>query len=88
MKASVHRYLSEMGRRGGMKSRRVLSAETAREMVRLRQAKRAFLRFQTACFWSFDPKRRIAVGDIPWVVEQLRKNGGRLAWEAAARLCR
>jgi hypothetical protein len=57
-------------------------------MVRLREARRAFRDFQTSCFWSFDPDRRIVAADIPWIVSELKKNGGRGAWEAAARLCR
>lgn len=71
-----------------MKSRRVLLSETAREMVRLREARRAFSQFKTSCFWSFDPDRRITFSDIPWVAEQLKKHGGRRAWEIAQRLCR
>ena len=88
MDSKVRRYLAEIGRRGGKKSRRVLSTETARGMVRLREARKAFLRFSTSCFWSFDPNREIAASDIPWIVEQLQKNGGRDAWDTAARLCR
>lgn len=88
MDRSVRRYLSEIGRRGGEKSRRELSSEAARDMVRVREARRAFARFQTSCFWSFDPSRKIGISDVPWVVDQLRKHGGRAAWEAAARLCR
>ncbi|MDE2291959.1 MAG: hypothetical protein KGL53_07740 [Elusimicrobia bacterium] len=88
MDASTRRYLAEIGRRGGRKSRRRLDPETARAMVRLREARRAYRRWQTACFWSFDPDRLITAEDIPWVAEELRKNGGRAAWEAAARLCR
>lgn len=57
-------------------------------MVRLREARRAFLKFRTSCFWSYDPDRLPAASDIPWVVEQLKKNGGRQAWETAMRLCR
>lgn len=88
MDEHIRRYLAEIGRRGGLKSRRRLSPETARSMVRLREARRAFRHFQTSCFWSFDPDRRIAAADIPWIVSELRKNGGRAAWETAARLCR
>lgn len=84
----VSLYLAQIGRRGGLKSRRVLPSRTAREMVRIREARRAFCRFRIPCFWSFDPDRPIATSDIPWIVEQLRKNGGRQAWEAADRLCR
>ena len=88
MRASLSRYFAEIGSRGGRKSRRSLSAEQAREMVRIREARRAYARFRTSCFWSFDPDRKIGTSDISWVAEELRKNGGRLAWEAAARLCR
>jgi hypothetical protein len=35
------RYLAEIGRRGGIRSRRVLDPETARHMVRIREARRA-----------------------------------------------
>jgi len=38
--------------------------------------------------WSFDPAYPIGPSDIAWVVEQLRKHGGRDAWEAARKLCR
>jgi len=37
----VKRYLAEIGRRGGIKSRRVLDPETARRMVAIREARRA-----------------------------------------------
>lgn len=87
MDAAVRRYLAEIGRRGGRKSRRALPAETARAMVRVREARRAYRRYQVSCFWSFDPEKRITASDIPWVAERLRKSGGRSAWEAAARLC-
>lgn len=88
MNAAVKRYLSEIGRKGGQKSRRALDRQTAREMVRLREARRAFKVFFTTCFWSCDPNYKIAVGDIPWVAEQLMKNGGRRAWEKGSWLCR
>ncbi len=88
MDRNIRRYLSEIGRRGGTKSRRALSPDTAREMVRLREARRAFRFFQTSCFWSCDPHRLIRANDIPWIVEQLKKNGDRRAWETAIRLCR
>lgn len=37
---SFRRYLAEIGRRGGMKSRRVLDPDTARRMVAIREARR------------------------------------------------
>ncbi|MBI4348389.1 MAG: hypothetical protein HY553_16220 [Elusimicrobia bacterium] len=77
-----------MGRRGGAKSRRALSAAQARDMVRIREARKAYRRFRVSCFWSFDPARKIQAADIPWIVETLQRHGGRAAWEAAERLCR
>jgi len=87
MKKSVKAYLAEIGRRGGRKSRRTLDPETARSMVRVREARRAYRRFHAECFWSFDPAYRIGPSDLVWVAEQLRKHGGRDAWEVATTLC-
>ena len=40
MKTIISKYLSEIGRKGGAKSRRVLTTEQARDMVRAREEKR------------------------------------------------
>ena len=88
MEKAVKAYLAEIGRRGGRKSRRVLDPETARAMVRVRQARRLYRTFHAECFWSFDPDYRVGMSDVAWVAEQLRKHGGREAWEAARKLCR
>jgi hypothetical protein len=88
MERSVRSYLARIGRRGGRKSRRSLDPETARRMVRVREARRAYRRFHAECFWSFDPAYRVGASDIPWVAEQLRRHGGRDAWNAAEALCR
>ena len=84
----VNRYLAEIGRRGGTKSRRVLAPEAARDMVRVREARRAYRRFRTSCFWSYRPDLVITRDDIPWVAEQLMKQGNREAWRIGAKLCR
>jgi hypothetical protein len=84
----VRAYLAEIGRRGGRKSRRALDSETARAMVLVREARRAYRRFHARCFWSFDPGYSIGPSDVAWVVEQLRKHGGRDAWEVSRKLCR
>lgn len=81
-------YLAEIGRRGGRASRRKLDPSAAREMVRVREARRAYQRFHAACFWSYDPHLNIGAADVAWVVEQLRRHGGRDAWNVAAKLCR
>lgn len=88
MKRDLHRYLAEIGRRGGLKSRRRLSPEEARAMVRVREARRAYRRFHASCFWSSPPGLVIGVDDVAWVAEQLMRHGGREAWEKGARLCR
>ncbi|HEX4629214.1 MAG TPA: hypothetical protein VH137_10535 [Gemmatimonadales bacterium] len=82
------RYLAAIGARGGRKSRRKLDAETARAMVRVREARRAFRRFRTSCFWSYRPDLAITLNDVPWVAEQLMKHGNREAWRVGAKLCR
>lgn len=41
-------YFAEIGRRGGIRSRRVLNPETARRMVRIREARRLARRSQQA----------------------------------------
>ena len=87
MEQRVKAYLAEIGRRGGRKSRRVLDPQTARAMVRVREARRMYRRFHAECFWSFDPDFRVGLSDVGWVAEQLRKHGGRDAWEAAGKLC-
>ncbi len=87
MEQSVLVYLAKIGRRGGRKSRRALDSETARAMVRVREARRAYRRFHAKCFWSYDPDYRIGPSDVAWVAEQLRKHGGRDAWEVARKLC-
>jgi hypothetical protein len=38
---TVRQYLARIGRRGGLKSRRVLQPEAARRMVEIREARRA-----------------------------------------------
>ncbi len=88
MSETIRKYLSDIGKRGGRKSRRTLDPETARNMVRLREAKKAFRRFYASCFWSYDPDCVLTLDDVEWVAKQLMKNGGREAWEIGAKLCR
>ena len=88
MESEVRAYLARIGRRGGQKSRRRLDPAEAREMVRLREARRAFRRFHAQCFWSCAPDYVVTARDIPWVADQLMKFGGRRGWETGARLCR
>ena len=84
----VKQYLSAIGRRGGQKSRRELDSQTARDMVRVREARKAFKRFYAECFWSSPPSLTIGLSDIDWVCDRLKRHGGRDAWEVAVQLCR
>lgn len=88
MNSDVRKYLAEIGRKGGRKSRRALTSEQARNMVRIREARRAYRTFHTQCFWSCAPDHRVLASDVTWVGEQLMKHGGREAWLIGAKLCR
>ena len=88
MKPEIRSYLAEIGRRGGRKSRRRLSSDEARRMVRVREARRAYRRFHAQCFWSYTPDLRIGVEDVAWVAEQLMRHGGQRAWSLGMKLCR
>ena len=80
MKEDIRRYLAEIGRRGGKRSRRALDSETARRMVRLREARRAFRRFRTRCFWSSPPDYLVVDVTRPYA-----EQGSFLEIELAAR---
>lgn len=86
--SKISRYLADIGARGGRRSRRTLDAETARAMVRVREARRAYGKFRSLCFWSYHPDLVIGQADVPWVAEQLMAHGNREAWEAGVKLCR
>ena len=88
MEDVVRKYLSAIGRRGGVASRRQLNAQEARSMVKIREARRAYAKFHAQCFWSYAPDLKITAADVPWVASQLMKQGGREAWLVAAKLCR
>jgi hypothetical protein len=57
-------------------------------MVAVREARRAFRRFHTSCFWSYRPDLEIGPDDVEWVAEQLMKHGDRDAWRIGKSLCR
>ena len=88
MTDSISNYLAEIGRRGGKKSRRTLDAETARDMVRVREARRAYHRFHASCFWSYRSDLTIGLPDVDWVADTLMRNGNREGWRIGRSLCR
>lgn len=86
--STISQYMAKIGRTGGRKSRRRLDREQAQRMVLIREARRAFREFHDRCFWSSPANLEMGPGDIAWVIEQLRRHGGRAGWERAERLCR
>jgi hypothetical protein len=87
-RSAVRKYLSAIGRKGGLAGKRALAPEEARAMVKIREARRAYRKYHAQCFWSYRPDLRIGAQDIPWVAERLMKQGGQEAWRAGAKLCR
>ena len=80
-------YLSRIGRKGGQRSRRTLTPDEARRMVRVREARKLYAKYHTRCFWNAPGDFKPGLAEIDWVAERLRKHGGREGWEAASRLC-
>ena len=83
---SLRAYLARIGRKGGSKSRRTLSSADARDMVRVREARRAFREFHAQCFWYLRPDLQVSLDDVPEIVRGLRRDGGLKGFLAAARL--
>ena len=83
---TIERFDPAVRRRGPRSGR--LSSADARDMVRVREARRAFRDFYAQCFWYLDPDLRVTLRDVPEIVRGLRRNGGRKGFLAAARLCR
>ncbi len=88
MKQEVRKYLAKIGARGGLKSRRKLESEVARRMVAVREARRAFKRFHSRCFWSYRSDLEIGTDEVLWVAQELMKHGNREAWLKGKSLCR
>ncbi len=54
MRSHSRRFLAEIGRRGGIRSRRALTADQARAMVQSREARRAAVRFPGSPWFRAD----------------------------------
>lgn len=87
MDKTIREYFARIGKVGGQRSKRKLSPESAKKMVCVREARRAFKKYQSRCFWSFDPEYRVTINDVDWVAEQLMKHGDREAWLLGSKLC-
>jgi hypothetical protein len=85
---AISAYMSVIGSKGGRKSRRQLDSMKAKEMVRLREARKAFKAFHATCFWSNPKDYTVTAKDLDWIIDQLKQNGGPAGWERADKLCR
>ncbi|MBF0430042.1 MAG: hypothetical protein HQK83_02090 [Fibrobacteria bacterium] len=88
MDKSVRKYLASIGEKGGRISKRKLTSGQARAMVKIREARRAYQKYYSQCFWSYRSDLKISIEDVKWVGEQIMKNGDREAWVMGAKLCR
>jgi hypothetical protein len=85
--AAIRAYLSSIGRRGGRKSRRMLTPEQARDMVRIREAKRAFRLYYAQCFWYMEPEIKITKAELAFIARGLRTYGGHEGYRLADTIC-
>lgn len=63
-----------------------VSDEVRRRRVEL--AQRAFREFFAQCFWSSDPDHVVEEQDLPWIMRNLRENGGHRGYRIVSELCR
>lgn len=64
---------------------------TTDETVRHHQlalAQQAYQEFFAQCFWSSDPDHQVQEQDLPWIIRNLRENGGHRGYRIVAELCR
>ena len=86
--APVQAYLRAIGSKGGKKGRRQLDPSSARRMVALREAQKAYRQHHQEYFWS-SPKNLVIGNDlIPFVIGGLMSEGNRSAFEKARRIKR
>lgn len=55
---------------------------------RLTLAQQAYREFFAQCFWSSDPDHQVQEQDLPWIIRNLRENGGHRGYRIVAELCR
>ena len=58
------------------------------ESARLCTAREAFRKFHAQCFWYLRADLEITPAEVPMIAEGLRRNGGRVGFLLAAKLCR
>ena len=84
----VKAYLREIGAKGGRKSRRRLDPAQARRMVAVREARRAFREHYPSVFWSAPETMEVNEALVPYVIEELKREGNRDAYLQAGRIQR
>jgi len=55
---------------------------------RLEMARKAYKELYAQCFWSCRRDWQVEEADIPWIVRELRRNGGHRGYRFAAEICR
>lgn len=64
------------------------TADADAQSRRVELARRAFKEFYAQCFWSYRRDWLVEEEDIPWLIEELRLNGGHKGYRmATALLC-
>ena len=51
-------------------------------------AQKAYRDFFAQCFWSSNPDHVVTEDDLPWIMRNLRENGGHRGYRIVAELCR
>jgi len=64
------------------------SSDTVAGRRRLELARKAFKEFYAQCFWSYREDAEITEEDIPWVLRELRLNGGHRGYRVVGEICR
>jgi hypothetical protein len=84
----VKAYLKEIGAKGGRKSRRKLDPAQARRMVAVREARRAFRDHYPSIFWSAPENMQVNEALVPYVIDEMKREGNREAYLRAGRIQR
>jgi hypothetical protein len=64
------------------------ASDAAARQRRLELARKAFKEFYAQCFWSYREDVEITEEDIPWVLRELRHNGGHRGYRVVGEICR
>ena len=62
-------------------------SEKARLERRVETARQAFHEFYAQCFWSYRRDLQITEEEIPFIIRELRRNGGHQGYKIVAELC-